>query len=85
MIAEYVVIRDHDHSIDSIPYSKAGFSKSKIYIGKNVWIGYKATILKGSEIGDNAVIGAHSLVKNKVYKSTVVVGIPAKVIKNLRF
>ena len=47
-------------------------------IGKNVWIGAGATVLPGVTVGDNAVIGAGSVVTKNVEADTVVAGNPAK-------
>ena len=44
LIAEYVVIRDQDHRVDSRPIRTAGFYTSPIHIGRDVWIGCKATL-----------------------------------------
>lgn len=52
-----------------------------ITIGNNVWIGGNATILPGVSIGDNAVVGAGSVVTRDVAPNTVVAGNPAKVIR----
>ena len=48
LIAEYVVIRDQDHRTDTRPLSSAGFYTSPIRIGRDVWIGCKASILRGA-------------------------------------
>jgi acetyltransferase-like isoleucine patch superfamily enzyme len=40
-------------------------------------------ILKGVTIGDNAVVGASSVVTKDVPENTVVAGCPAKVIKRI--
>jgi acetyltransferase-like isoleucine patch superfamily enzyme len=58
-----------------------GASKPVI-IGRNVWLGAGAMILKGVRIGDNAVVGAGSVVATNVPPDTVVFGNPAKVIWN---
>ena len=52
-------------------------------IGKGVQIGMGATIIDRIEIGDNAIIGAGSLVTKPVPANTLVYGSPAKVIKVL--
>ena len=52
-----------------------------IKIGEDVWIAAGCKILKGSEIGNGAVIGAQSLVKGKIEENAIAVGIPAKTIK----
>ncbi len=79
-IAEMVVIRDQNHNFDfsSKPISKQGFSSKPISIGKNVWIGAKATILKGCNIGDNSLIAAHSLVNKTFPSQSFIVGTPAR-------
>jgi len=81
LIAEYVVIRDQDHSIESRPVRGAGFHTSPIYIGRDVWIGCKATILRGSSIGDRSVIGAHALVRSSIPADMLAVGVPSRIIK----
>ncbi len=77
-IARDVIIRDYDaHTID-IP----GFKIAEpITIGDHVWIGTRAIILKGVEIGDGAVIAAGSIVTKNIPSNCIAAGIPAKVIK----
>lgn len=53
-----------------------------ITVGNDVWIGGNATILPGVTIGDNAVIGAGSVVTRDVKSNTVVAGNPAKEIRS---
>jgi acetyltransferase-like isoleucine patch superfamily enzyme len=55
-----------------------------IRIGKRVWIGANVTILPGVEIGDQAVIGAGSVVNKSIPPYTVSVGVPARVIKTIK-
>ena len=50
-------------------------------IGKNVWVGVKATITPGVTIGDNAIVGANAVVTKDVPANSVVGGVPAKVIR----
>jgi acetyltransferase-like isoleucine patch superfamily enzyme len=57
-------------------------SKGDIVIGNDVWIGYGATILSGVSIGDGAVVGAMSVVAKNIAPCSVVLGNPAKKIKN---
>jgi acetyltransferase-like isoleucine patch superfamily enzyme len=85
LIAAYTTIRDQDHVIEdpSTPYRKQGRVSAPITIGRNVWIGTKATILRGVTIGDNSVIGANSVVTRDVDSNCVVVGNPAKVVRRL--
>jgi len=53
----------------------------RIQVGNNVFIGMGALILPGVTIGDNCIIGAHSVVTKDVPNGTVVGGNPAKVLK----
>lgn len=54
-----------------------------IVTGKNVWIGASTTVVPGITIGDNAVVGAGSVVTKDVPANTIVAGVPAKVIRSL--
>lgn len=58
--------------------------KSKpIYICNNAWIGFDSVILSGVTVGEGAIIGARSVVRQDVEPWTVVAGNPAVVIKRL--
>lgn len=77
-IADGVIIRDSDdHEIQREGYRKV----EPINIGEHVWIGQRATILKGVTIGDNAIIAAGSVVTRDVPANTLVGGVPARVIR----
>ncbi|HEX2910437.1 MAG TPA: DapH/DapD/GlmU-related protein [Chloroflexia bacterium] len=79
MIGTQVMILDnHFHRIEdlnSMPESQP------VKIGDRVWIGNRSIILPGVSIGDDAVVGAGSVVTRAVPPRTVVVGNPAKIIK----
>jgi len=53
-------------------------------IGKNVWISPGALVLNKLKIGDNSLIGMGSVVVKKVDENTVVVGNPAKYLKDIK-
>ena len=53
----------------------------KVFLGNDVWVGSRAMILGGVNIGDGAVIGAGAIVTKDVPPYAVVAGIPAKVIR----
>lgn len=63
--------------------STADAPTAPIKIGNNCWIASNVTILKGVTIGDNAVIGAMSLVNKDVPANTVYAGVPAKFIRKI--
>lgn len=71
-IANNVVIVDHDHD-----YRKGwgSYRTAPVEIGDDVWIGANAVILKGSRIGDGAVIAAGAVVRGQVSAHSVYLGI----------
>ena len=54
-----------------------------ITVGNNVWFGGSVTVLPGVTIGDNAVIGAGSVVAKDIPANTLAVGNPCKVVRNI--
>ena len=57
----------------------AGYESGKpIRIGRNVWIGSGAILLPGITVGDDAIIGAGSVVTRHVPAGVTVVGNPAR-------
>lgn len=75
-----VQIYTADHPRDA-PSRLAGVEFGKpISIGANVWIGGHAIIMPGITIGENAVIGAGSVVTRDVAADSSVAGNPARVI-----
>jgi acetyltransferase-like isoleucine patch superfamily enzyme len=55
-----------------------------IIIGKNCFIGCNSLILKGTVLGDGCVVGAGAVVSGKYQENCVIVGNPARVIKELQ-
>lgn len=53
----------------------------QVIIGNDVWIGARAMIMDGVEIGDGAVIAAGAVVTKNVPPYAIVGGVPAKIIK----
>lgn len=64
--------------------SKERYSKGKIIIGSDVWIGEGARILSGVNIGDGAIIGAGAVVAQDIPAYALAVGNPA-VVRRYRF
>lgn len=75
-------ITDHDHGIDAdLPPLAQPLISKPTQISDRVWIGANVTILKGVMIGQNAVIGAGSVVTKDIPANAIAVGIPARVIR----
>ena len=79
-IAEMVVIRDQNHNFGKpdLTIAKQGFTVSSITIGENVWLAAKSTVLAGSVIGNNTVVGANAVVRGQLDCDSVYVGVPVK-------
>jgi len=75
-----IVPANHEFNKSDIPIAKQGFKKSKggIVNEDNVWVGAGTTILDGSYIESNCVIGANSLVKGHLYSGNQYAGNPLK-------
>jgi len=54
-----------------------------VTIHENVWIGFEAVILPGVTIGRGSIIGAKTIVDKDIPPYSVVVGNPARVVKQL--
>jgi acetyltransferase-like isoleucine patch superfamily enzyme len=57
-----------------------GTTSKGVRIGHRVWIGSNSVVLDGSDIGDNVIVSAGSVVSGAVKANSVVLGNPAKVI-----
>ena len=68
---------------DGSPQMESDWSVVETKVKKGASIGSNATILCGITIGENALIGAGSVVTKDVPPHTVVAGVPAKIIKTL--
>src|SRR3546814_10600670 len=69
------------HPLD--PVERAAFIETArpVTLGRSVWVGGAAVLLPGVSVGDNAVVGAGSVVTKDVPANCVVAGNPAKVIQ----
>ncbi len=77
-IGPHVQLLTADHPRDpSIRASGVEWGRP-IILGKNVWIGGGAILLPGIIVGDDAIIGAGSVVTRNVAKGATVAGNPAR-------
>ena len=74
LISPNVLIFDHDHVFDfENGIHRKEFKSAPISIGRNCWIGSNTVILRGSEVGDNCVIGAGAVIKGIIPSNSKVV------------
>lgn len=79
VISEKATIFTHSHGLDP----KSASSKTPLVIENDVWIGSNVIIIEGvSRIGCGTVVAAGSVVTKEIPAGVVVVGVPAKVLKN---
>ena len=71
------------HDVDPLSRLEKHNYVNDITIGKNVWLGGGVIILAGVDIGDNAVIGAGSVVTKNVDKKSLYAGNPARKIRDI--
>lgn len=79
MIAANVQLISNNHDLDN----RWIITCKPVRICRKAWIGAGATILPGVTIGENAVVGAASVVTRDVPENAVAVGNPARIIRNL--
>lgn len=67
-----VKIFDNDHKFDAKNGVSVEHTTDEIKIGKACWIASNVVILKGTEIGDNCVIGAGCIVQGKIPSASII-------------
>jgi maltose O-acetyltransferase len=80
MIARGTLIVTTTHDSNALLMRKTGLHKP-VVIGEEVWIGAGAIILPGVKIGSYAIVGAGAVVTHDVPEKQVVVGVPARGIR----
>ena len=82
LVAHDVVIADEEAPVP--PSERARFgprsNRSRIRIGRNAWVGARAILLDGADIGDGSIVGAGAVVSSSIPPNSVVVGNPAKLV-----
>lgn len=84
IVADWVYVCDFDHRTDDIhvPIKDQGIVKTPVRIGADVWVGVKASVLRGAHIGSGSVLAAHTVVRGPVPPFSVVAGVPGRVVKD---
>lgn len=71
------------HPLDYETRNKGLEYAKPVSVGNNVWIGGNVVVLPGVKIGNNVVIGAGSVVNKDIPDNSLVVGNPARKIRDL--
>jgi len=77
------IIDSNGHVLHSSNRTQGRDSPKAIIIGENVWIGLNAIILKNTNIGNNSIVAAGSVVKGTFPNNVLIQGNPAKIIRTL--
>lgn len=84
LIGTHVEIIDSDfHGIHPNERCSGKHASAAVVIGKNVFIGSNARIMKGVTVGENSIIGNSAVVHEDVPPNTIVSGNPARIIKEI--
>jgi len=81
LIAQNVSLIGSNHQIKhgqiywQLPWDER---KTGVTIGNNVWLGCGVTVLPGCSVGDNAIVGAGSIVTKNIPAGTIWFGNPAR-------
>jgi acetyltransferase-like isoleucine patch superfamily enzyme len=85
ILGPYCIIHSANHrtSDASLPYREQGYLLASVSIGNNVWLGARVTVLPGTTIGDDAIVGAGAVVTCDIPPRTLALGVPARVVRLL--
>ena len=81
-IGHNVVLATLNHNEN--PKKRGNLIPASIKIGNDVWIGSNATILPGITIGNGAIVAAGAVVNRDVKENTIVAGVPARYIRDIK-
>lgn len=82
LFSSEVILRNHDshHIFDRTTGERINYG-GEMVIGNHVWVGYGATLLGSTRIGDNSVVGTMAVTSSTFPREVILAGNPAKVIR----
>lgn len=86
IFAPYVQITDATHEFRdrTLRIIEAPVLASPVQIGPNVWLGCGVMVMAGVSIGEGAVVGAQSLVRESIPAEAIAVGTPTRIVSYRR-
>jgi sugar O-acyltransferase (sialic acid O-acetyltransferase NeuD family) len=76
---------EHDCVLkDGVEIGPGAVLCGRVHVGENTWVGANATIRPRVAIGDNTIVGAGAVVVSDIPNNVVVVGVPARVLRENR-
>ncbi|MGN6189377.1 MAG: DapH/DapD/GlmU-related protein [Conexibacter sp.] len=85
LIASWVFVTDHDHGIAGpLPPRHAPLEAPRpVRIGDGCWLGERAIVLPGVELGPRCVVAAAAVVTRSFPAGSVVAGVPARLLRTI--
>lgn len=86
MMGSDVIIYDSDFHPTEYSGEEFSIHTLPVYIGEHVWIGTRAMIMKGSNIGTGSIVGANAYFAGNVPANTMVSCVPSRtVLKDVKW
>lgn len=75
-----ILTANYNYDQLGVPLNEQGTESRGVRIGHRVWVGANSVILDGTEIGDDVIVSAGSIVSGSIPERSIIQGNPAKVI-----
>lgn len=84
LLADHIYVCDFDHRFDRLDLAikDQGIATAPVRIGPDCWLGDKATVLRGVDVGRGCVVGAQSVVRDDLPPFVVAAGRPARPLRS---
>jgi acetyltransferase-like isoleucine patch superfamily enzyme len=79
LLAGEVILIDHDHVFDlASPVREKEHTTGAVSVGDGCWLGTRAVLTRGSQVGRHCVVGAGAVVTGPIPDGSIATGIPAR-------
>jgi acetyltransferase-like isoleucine patch superfamily enzyme len=86
MISRHVLMETGTHKVISGDSEQDITNRKPIKTGNHVWVGMRATLMPGCDVGDGSIVGANTFVNKEIPAHCSCGGYPAKILKeNIRW